>query len=83
MYRRTGIGRTLFKAAVKDFSSVITWIVEPFAIGNDATIRFYESLGFINYGFVCDASLGSYGVPRNQLYIYMVAQINSLSFQSL
>ncbi len=71
-YRKQGIGRLLFQNAMDYFADMKEWIVEPFQFGNDATLKFYESLGFINYGAVASDRVNSCGVPVFELYFHFV-----------
>ena len=76
-YRKQGIGRALFYKAMEHFSDMKQWIVEPMQLGNEATLKFYNSLGFVNYGPSQDNRLNHYGVPVNQIYFHFVKSMDA------
>ena len=69
-FRNKGIGKQLISKMIADYSQAKTCTVEPLKRGNDATLAFYRSAGFVNKTMPLPDRLNSYGVPYAQLFLY-------------
>lgn len=69
-YKRHGIGTKLIKIALECFADATFCIVYPLRFGNNETLKFYESLGFINCGFGPENKLNSYGVSYDKMHFF-------------
>ncbi len=69
-YRKMGIGRKLVYNAVATFKYIKTCIVYPVRHKNDATLKFYQSLGFKNLGVCPLDKMNPYGIKYSDMYFY-------------
>lgn len=75
-YRRHGLGRALFYAALDQFKSVSTCVVYPLnAPSNEPTVAFYRSLGFENRGPANFDKINIYGIAYSDMYYYFALDL--------
>jgi ribosomal protein S18 acetylase RimI-like enzyme len=67
-YRGRGIGKMLVLAACKKFPEASVCHVYPCRFGNDPTLLFYQSLGFVQVGFAPAHETNQYGESLADLY---------------
>lgn len=66
-YRKKGIGTTLVQAMLTAHFDAYKCIVYPIR-GNEAAIKFYEKLGFINHGIPQNNKHNIYGIAYTDMY---------------
>ncbi len=69
-YRKQGIGKKLVKCAIETFKDIKEAIVYPVRFGNENTLKFYESLGFVNLGFGPKDKKNAYGISYEEMHFY-------------
>lgn len=69
-YRKKGIGRKLVKTLLVSFPEIKTCFVHPFKNANQATLTFYESLGFVKNEAYENDQIVFIGLPYTDLYFY-------------
>ncbi len=67
-YRRLSIGKRLLNQAVTAFKNSKSCIVYPLKFGNDETLKFYQSYGFVNVEDVPHEKKNSYGISYHEMY---------------
>ncbi len=68
--RGLGVGKSLILQALATFEDITICDVYPFRFGNDATLAFYEKMGFVRLGLGPIERMSSYGIPYAELYFY-------------
>ncbi len=69
-YRNKGAGKKLVKTSLTCFEDVTSCVVYPLRFGNTQTLKFYESLGFVNYGVGPIEKINAYGVSFSEMQYY-------------
>jgi GNAT superfamily N-acetyltransferase len=75
IYRHKGIGRKFVLEAVKTFDGIKKCIVTPLQFGNEATLNFYESVGFKNCGPDPRDQKNAYGIPYKDMHFLFTMTI--------
>ena len=73
-YRRKGIGKALVYHAIESFPAVTTCEVDPFQLANDATLAFYQAIGFVNQG-IPTTGKSIYGIHYKDLYYHFTYDV--------
>lgn len=81
-YRRHGIGKCLVQHALASFPDVSWCVVYPLRFANDDTLKFYQSVGFVNQGIPDIDRLNIYGIPYKDMYYCFTYQKHSLAYDS-
>lgn len=76
-YRGLKLGKTLISQALNYFPDIDYCRVTPIRFANEATLKFYESVGFVNMGPSTIDGLCIYGIPYNQMYWNYQLNLNS------
>lgn len=69
-FRAKHAGKYLIQAALKLFPTTTACNVYPFRFGNDATLKFYEKIGFRNMGLGPATRINPYGIGFQELYFH-------------
>lgn len=69
-YRGMKLGKSLIAQALNHFPEVTICHVHPLRFANESTLRFYESIGFINMGLPTIDALCIYGIPYSEMYLH-------------
>jgi Acetyltransferase (GNAT) family. len=75
-YRGKGIGKKLVRSVVQIFKDIKAMIVYPIQFNNDDTLKFYESLGFKNFGLASEDKINSHGIRHSDMYYYFRLDMN-------
>jgi len=62
-FRRLGVGRKLVVSVLESFPTATSCVARLLKFGNEATVAFYESLGFVNKGLLPADEISFYGIP--------------------
>lgn len=68
-YRGMKLGKSLITQALNHFPEVTMCHVHPLRFANESTLKFYESIGFINMGIPTTDALCIYGIPFSEMYL--------------
>ena len=69
-YRGQGIGKKLVRSIFSVFRDAKKVTVYPMQYNNDTTLKFYEALGFKNFGVGSNEKLNSHGIPYSKIYYH-------------
>lgn len=76
-FRNQGIGKKLVAQSFRVFDDIKECIVCPLRFGNENTLKFYETLGFKNYGPHLSGQLNFYGIKYSDMYFYYKLKIEA------
>lgn len=82
-YRNRGIGKRLVYSVLDVFNDITTITVHPLKIDNNATLKFYESLGFKNLGSGPSDKINTFGVRYSDMYFMYKLDVHKHLRQSV